>query len=104
MSGEAIKNWWPLISVAGVGLIAWGATTTTVAADSARITKAESKIEMLDDRTQEQTVIITTQTIKLETLEQTTGDIKADVDTIEIDVKEILLELRAMRAEQRARQ
>jgi len=99
-----LKSYWPLISVAAVGLIAWGATTTTVAADNARLDKIERKVEVLDDRSSEQKVVITTQTLKLQTIETQTGEIKGDVNTIEQSVNDILLELRAMRAEQRSRE
>jgi len=92
-----IKSYWPLISVAAVGLIAWGATTTTVASDNARLDKVAEKVEKLDDRAGEQQVIISTQTIKLQTLDTRTQEIKGDVDTIEKDVKDILFEIRAMR-------
>lgn len=99
---DSLKSFWPIISVAAVGLIAWGATTTTVASDNARIDKIEKKMETLDDRSNGQHVIISTQTVKLQTIETQTGEIKVDMKTVEEDVRAILLELRAMRAEQRA--
>lgn len=42
------KTAWPVLAVIIPGLIAWGVTTTTVAAQGEDIEKLESKVEAID--------------------------------------------------------
>ncbi len=83
----SFKTLWPVIIVAGAGLIAWGATTARVAANERALTEDQRVIESMQSRRREDRDTLVTVKTKVEGLDGRTK-------TIEADVKEILNELR----------
>jgi chromosome segregation ATPase len=78
-SAEVLDKWWPILAVAAAGLIAWGVTTSTVAAHGKDIAKLEGDVEKLETkRAQDREEFIEVRT-KLDEIDSRTKTMQSDI-------------------------
>lgn len=83
----SFKTLWPVLVVAGAGLIAWGATTSRVSANEAKASDQGRVIETIQLRQREDRGTLITVSTKV-------GSIDDRMKTMEGDLKQILKEMR----------